>query len=67
MVAVMTHNADELAEIPDASEFQDNLCLIMVSVLFIAGSLIWILFYCLKLPVKRFARYCSDLFLIELG
>ncbi|RJP85112.1 MAG: hypothetical protein C4518_17285 [Desulfobacteraceae bacterium] len=52
-------------EIPDGLTIKEKFFLVMVSVLFIAGCLIWFVFFCLKMPVKRFTRYFSDLFLLD--
>lgn len=62
----MTNSTDFLIKIPKAVKIQEKISLIILSVLFIAGCLIWTVFCCLKMPVKQFTRYCSDFFLIKI-
>jgi len=59
------NNTESIIEIPDGLKIKEKFFLVMVSVLFIAGCLIWFVFFCLKTPVKRFFRYFSDLFILD--
>ena len=63
---MITNKTDAFRKIPEALKLQERISLISVSVLFVAGYLIWMAFYCLKIPVKQFAHHCSDFFLIEI-
>ena len=62
----MTNTMDSLKKIPKAVKIQEKISLIILSVLFIAGFLIWLIFSFVKIPVKRFSHYCTHRFLLKI-
>jgi hypothetical protein len=62
----MSKDKDFLRKTPETTNLQEKISLMFLSVLFIAGFLILFVFSLLKIPVKRFARYCTHRFLLEI-